>query len=239
MWDQHVIVVSHRRSGTHLTIDAIRNNFRRYSKLPFLNVDHVLVRDQKLVISVDELKQELDKGPRVIKSHLLPDFDIYADDERPEVLRELFTQAKKVYVQREGKDVMVSLLKYMQGFSPKVKDLPFSDFIRMPHDFDPNPEQMSRPKFWKYHVDAWADEPYGPMFNLSFANLKTDYKGTLNEIARYLGIRRNLWTVDIRREGNKKVRGNVTSVSFNKGTMGAGKSKFTEQDLQFFEQEIT
>lgn len=83
MASQHVFVIAHERSGTHLSIDALRNNFEHLAA-PYLNVDRMASRhrnpaDPKKVLA------RLRKAPRVIKSHIHSDVERNFED-RPEAI---------------------------------------------------------------------------------------------------------------------------------------------------------
>lgn len=65
--NNHIVVISHRRSGTHLTIDAISNNFPFFEK-EYLNLDH-LRSEFKNPVSLEKFKQELAKG-KIGRAHV-------------------------------------------------------------------------------------------------------------------------------------------------------------------------
>lgn len=251
--ERHIIVISHRRSGTHLTIDTIRNNFEKYAQLEYYNIDRIFhPTTHKKYITFNELKNELAKGPRVLKTHLLPNFDIYANDAEKEFLSKLLKKSKKIYVVRDGKDVMVSLFNYMKIFDPKIRSIGFSEFLRTDNEFDRTRRPMSRPKFWRFHITEWLKHLEEESLVLRFKEIKQNYVTTLDRISEFIGVPRNKKLIDIRRtkqvDGIEKLTSrfkvrkykcgkNITSIAFRQGNIGEGKQEFSEADLEFFESE--
>ncbi len=118
---QHLFIISHRRSGTHLTIDSVRNNFSIYRKLPLLTIDTMSEASTNRLhepVSYEEMKTELAKGPRVIKTHFLPNLEQYLPADKMALYQEAYNSAHKIYVYRDGKDVMVSLFYYLKRLHP-------------------------------------------------------------------------------------------------------------------------
>ncbi len=61
-----LLILSHQRSGTHLTIDLIRNNFLNYSQ-PYISFNNFLEpHDSKFD---EKIQSRLDNQTQVFKSH--------------------------------------------------------------------------------------------------------------------------------------------------------------------------
>ena len=237
---QNILVISHRRSGTHLTIDALSNNFASYDR-EYLNLDR-LRETHGQPLSVDEIKQKLATGPHVIKTHMhgsVGDF-FMNNTEHVDFVSELLDSSKLLYVHRDGRDVMVSLYYYMQGFKPDLHDSSFSDFLRSTNDQDVETlsDEISRPAFWAHHVGSWLDDDR--VLTVSFELLRTDFERGLTHLGEVLGLkppdstksvvrteqvdtrsRSGVWKDRLQRLSTRFIRGQrSTAVSFRKGETG-------------------
>ena len=68
----HVIVASHCRSGTHLTIDAVTNKlkvFSQNSKPVIVTLDHLSSHVPQQKISLRELQKQIASSPCFLKTH--------------------------------------------------------------------------------------------------------------------------------------------------------------------------
>ncbi len=97
---EHVMVVSHMRSGTHLLLDLLGNNLQpwqtSYAALGPLEIDDLLFVGRT---SVRELRHKLDEAPRVVKTHAhLPSRDFFVWGEHDhDVFDDLCSSALVVY----------------------------------------------------------------------------------------------------------------------------------------------
>ncbi len=128
----NIFVASHRRSGTHLAIDTIRNNILGVSD-SFLTLETILPR-HKEHISQEIFETRRTAGPAtVIKTHDLPDMQQFpAEDGLHDYVANLLETAKIVYALRDGRDVMVSLFEYRKRTKHLPEDAVFSTFLRSP-----------------------------------------------------------------------------------------------------------
>jgi hypothetical protein len=122
--NKNIIIFSHRRSGTHLIIDTLINNFNLSKN--YLNLDLLNKRRQDN-ISINSFKERISKR-QIFKSHSHGNLKSFFDnnlfyDQR---LRDILNKSKKIYVYRDGRDVLVSLYFYMQTFDSKIKNIPLS-----------------------------------------------------------------------------------------------------------------
>lgn len=187
--NNHVIVISHRRSGTHLTIDSIINNFEKYGNESYWDIDRLQTK-HRLNVCLDDVKKELDNRTRVIKTHCLPDFSIYTQNKEEEIYyQELFASAKKIYIYRNCLDVMVSLYYYMRRFDKVTQESDFSTFLKKNNNFDNTSTSYSRSSFWAHHFTSWQNSPFGKdILFLKFEDWVKDYEGSLNKISHHLGL---------------------------------------------------
>lgn len=185
-----IFIISHRRSGTHWTLDSIRHNFPQVSK-SFLVLERLFPRHHKRM-SIQQFKALLCNTEQtvMIKTHLPPlSVPLQVESELQEFINALLKQAKLIYVYRDGRDVLVSLYYYMQYFVPEVKNMSFADFIRMENDFDRVADfgcSMNRIEYWKFHVKGWLQQ--SNVLSLPYENLHTNYADSIQQIAQYLNM---------------------------------------------------
>lgn len=213
-----------------------------------MNLDSFIDIDQK-VFDRKGFEGKLLNGTCVIKTHLLPAFNQYLEEEDANYLDSFFKQNEIFYVKRDGKDVMVSLFHYIQNFDQKTRGLSFSEFLRSTNTFDPDTLKMSRPKFWAYHVRSWQNASYKTN-QLSFEKIIENYQSEVRKVARLLGLRISSPEVDVRLKSSNYLitffskafiklglnRKN-TAVGFRKGQKGEHKKYFQAEDFAFFDRE--
>lgn len=161
-----VIVASHRRSGTHLTIDLIRRQFPACSgwKLPgqrtdwlYLNLD-LLGTHHPRMSQAKALRIARRAKRVVIKTHSPQGFSAWRDaygarpGRRPWI-RAMRRRPVLCYAVRDGRAVMVSHHVWRRRFDRRAR-VPLSEFIRQR-----DPEQgVSRARAWAEHVRHWRSE---------------------------------------------------------------------------------
>lgn len=247
-----IIVASHRRSGTHLTIDAIANNFRTYSKTPSISsvtLDHLSAINQWELTPV-ELKSRIENVPSILKTHshgIVHDFFI-GDMNLKGFIQQIFDEAKIIYVHRDGRDVMVSLYHYERNFNQVAKEQSFTEYLRASNSFDVPTYQneMDRVEYWRFHINSWIKKEN--ILVVSYDDLQNEYAASLQKIAAFIEEPLEQDIRDVRRRANGnyyiskikrrllKQAGNVrySSVGFRKGVSGDWKEHFSEEDLSFF-----
>jgi hypothetical protein len=241
-----IVIATHRRSGTHWTIDALRNNS------PDIN-DRFLTLEQTepshhRPIPLADFQAELESlsGRVLIKAHDLPSATFWKSERECLHAQQILQNSPIIYVQRDGRDVMVSLYHYMRSFREDFSDLSFSNFLRMDNELDGEPI-MSRPAYWAHHVETWLSQPN--TVSIAYESLEADYEATVRKLADFLNIKPNntLQTVDLHQSKQspsitnrllKKLglrRGKVSSaVTPRKGKSGDWRNHFNDDDLEFF-----
>lgn len=186
-----ILVSSHRRSGTHFLIDSLRKNisgseFPNHRHLPAdFNIGSLFSKQEKVYTIFKKLL--LGKGPVIIKSHLLPEESYFPtpQDKYEDLINEIFIQSKKLYISRDGKDVLISLYKYLKSESP------FGEFIREPNDHivhevrSSQDFDMNRVSYWSYHVNQWQRQ--NAVYFLRFEDLIKDFDTTMGQMLGELG----------------------------------------------------
>lgn len=162
-----IVIASHPRSGTHLTIDLLRRQFKACGswKWPGEN-------PSRLYLSLEALYQSFSRTPiseckaltilrrvsrPLVKTHLVfseaPTGPTTAKDQLGlHWIKWLTKQAVLLYVYRDGRDMMCSLHRWRQRSEPRAR-VGISDFMRQTQN------GMSRPRFWAHHVRQWLAQP--------------------------------------------------------------------------------
>jgi hypothetical protein len=241
-----IVIATHRRSGTHWTIDALRNNSSDINP-KFLTLEQTEPSHHQ-PIPLEDFQAELESlsGQVLIKVHDLPSGKFWKlDDERHHAL-DILKKSTTIYVHRDGRDVMVSLYHYMKSFREDFADLSFSDFIRMDNELDGEP-LMSRPAYWAYHVQTWLAHPN--TISIAYESLETDFEATVEKMGNFLNIKlsNTLQTVDLHQSKHTQPittrllkmmglrRGKIsTAVAPRKGKSGDWRNHFSDDDLDYF-----
>lgn len=245
-----VLVASHRRSGTHLAIDALRNNLAPLSG-PWENLDR-LRPDSRRPVDAATMAGATARGPMVLKSHTHARFEDFFRGAGPEtrLALDLLAGARKICVVRDGRDVMVSLYHYSRRFDPAVRAQPFGAFLRdrNPFNDDSYEGEMDRPSYWAFHVRSWLEAEDALV--VRFEALRHDYARALERMAAHLGEPAPEDPVDARRRPGGGPIGWIrrrlparwggpdeaerTSVAFRRGLTGEWRSRFDEEDAAWF-----
>lgn len=158
-----ILVASHPRSGTHLTLDTLRRQFLECStwKYPgepldrlYLPIEGLTTHHQKLSLqtALKTLGRFSHKEAHpLIKTHAYPALSHLASG-HGELHHWIQQNAHKLYVVRDGRAVLCSLHLFMQSFDPQVR-CSFSDFLRQ------EVNGVSRVKAWTNHVQTWISQP--------------------------------------------------------------------------------
>ena len=213
-------VASHRRSGTHLTLDNLVSNFAGFHN-GFANFD-------KTGISAEF---------SLYKTHI--DGQQAADC--------LENDSQVIYVFRDGRDVMVSLYHYTISHDSKFKGISFSDFIRSPNPYNVTEScaGFDRIQYWNHHVQTWLQQKQFPILFLSFDRWKYSFEKILSEVEAFCGTKRNAKLKSMLRTGNENLAHRIlrkiglsgsTSVQFRGGRTSQWKDYFNEESLKYFDE---
>ena len=177
---RRIVIATHPRSGTHLTIDLLRKQFREcqawlwYGETlhhSYLNLDH-LSSQRKPHINFNQAINILNRASRpLIKTHCLPEFkELGYNNEK--FINQLMQNADIYYVVRDGRSVMCSVHLWMQKYHPQTR-CSFSEFIRQEIN------GMSRPKYWSYHIHQWLQQD-----NVKLLKFEENIKNTRYVVSR-------------------------------------------------------
>ena len=250
-----ILVVSHRRSGTHWTMDAIRHNHASVGE-SYLNLDRLLPWHES-PISISHFKSLLaaQQGAFLIKTHAPPTLEPFGvDTGLLRYVQSLVAESDLVYVYRDGRDVLVSLYYYMRHYDPGMREVSFSDFIRMESQFDAIPaseHRLNRVEYWKFHVEGWLKQ--SAMSKVSYEDLHANYEAVVKVLATRLGreTAADIKSVDFRsskypssklhrlalgmvRMIRSRSSGTSSAILPRKGVIGEWRRHFSHQDISFF-----
>lgn len=221
-----IVVASHRRSGTHWTIDSIRHNFPTVND-QFLTLERILP-GYPPQITIDEFKSHLDNTTDkvIIKTHLAPfEVEKIAEPTLKNFIQDLFEQSKIVYVVRDGRDVLNSLFYYVKSFSKK--EVTYTEFLKQKIGKN---SKVNRIEYWKFHAESWLAQS-SDIYTLKYESLAHDFNEIISELEKYLEIPRSqeIYKPELKKRGS-------SAVSPRKGVVGDYKQNFSEEDLAFFNQ---
>ena len=245
-----VVVASHRRSGTHLMLDSLRSNVRdvehRFMTLERIEPSH----EKHMPVAEFDRRLRSQRGVVLVKTHALPGAGAWQAREAADYASELLATAPTIYVHRDGRDVLVSLFRFVQSYSPQVAAQSFAEFLRASHTGLDAPG-ISRPAYWQRHVLAWLER--GPTVTASYEALQGDFETSLRSIADRLdlGLRPVLSQVRLEPHGRRvpvlhrlqRVLGlrpiRSTAIRPQAGRVGGWRQVFDDEDLAWFDAEAS
>ena len=242
-----IVVATHRRSGTHWTLDALRNNSPDVNET-FLTLER-LSSDHASPMPLGEFRRQLEtlEGCVLLKVHDLPAASFWKRDEERAFALSLLRGSPVIYTHRDGRDVMVSLYYYMQSFDADVKKQSFSDFIRSESKLDGVDSGLSRAAYWACHARDWLRQPQ--VLRVSYEGLEKTYETSLREMADFLGIslQRSLSPIVLPgKSGKPSLLGRAlwklghrqkrlsSAVQPRRGGSGDWRNHFNDDDIAFF-----
>jgi sulfotransferase family protein len=244
-----VVVVSHMRAGTHLTLDLLRRNAPALAPR-YRNLDE-LVRGHQDHISLAGFRARLagERGIPVLKSHATPGLEEFAAD--PEVhayASDLLARSRIVYVLRDGRDVLVSLYHFTRSFDREARRQSFAEFLRSEDRYFrhcPEMAGLDRVSTWRRHVELWLARP--GVCLVSYRELVREPEAALRRLGGQLGLavaepfdtvalpRRDLVSRLVRRVLQlADPRHASTAILPGPGRLGDGARWFTAEDEAFF-----
>lgn len=222
-----ILIASHRRSGTHLTIDSISNNAKSIFELN--SFDLLRKNDQDLKgLSVSNNSDDI-----LYKSHVNGlKFNEYMNLVKKQDI-------KIIYVYRDGRDVMQSLYNY------ESSSIAFKDFIYSENKYE-NEEyegKLNRLEYWAFHVQSWLNSNVD-LISVQFSDLTQDFPGSMVKIFKSLDLEYSEKLIDTRQKNKlqyyfKKyiLKKNITTVKFSKGQVGTYE-KYFDEDLNNYYKKI-
>ena len=242
-----IVIATHRRSGTHWTLDALRSNSPEICD-DFLTLERIEA-SHDAPIPLDDFRAQLAglEGRVIVKVHDLPAAAYWKGEAEREFVRAILDSSPIIYVHRDGRDVMVSLYYYMQSFDETVQGQSFSAFLRSESALDGVATGLSRPAYWAHHVEAWLGQPN--LLAVSYRALEREYEAALREMAAFLKVKLNRSLRAIQLPGAQgkptywerakwklgiRPKQLSSAVQPRRGKSGDWRVHFSEDDLAFF-----
>jgi len=244
-----IVVATHPRSGTHLTIDLLRKQFQACQGWLwfgetlhhlYLNLDR-LIPGHSPGLSLDRAQGLLQRASRpIIKTHSKPEFAKH-EDAAKQFARHVVEAGDVIYVVRDGRDVLCSAHVWRQEYDPSAR-CSLAKFIRQRID------GKSRVELWADHVAAWTSRE--KVHVLKFEDIISSTRVVIKDLAERLALD-PMWATPhlpekIEQGGRwadywRRVTRNFESTAITGRYNGKGPEDwvevFTERDRLFFEEE--
>jgi hypothetical protein len=189
------VVLTHKRSGTHLTLDLFRRHFREcdawkwwgenesrlYLSLPALYdpAEMVAISERRAIDMLQRCRR-----PAVKTHRFLDDVPTAARTGGGRLgqywIDWLRQRGRLLYVYRDGRDVLCSL-QLLEAKHDRSRWLPLSQFIRQP-----TAGGVSRAEAWARHVERGLALP--GVVSLRFEDLQRSTRPSLDRLALELGL---------------------------------------------------
>ncbi len=239
-----IVVCSHPRSGTHLTLDTLRRNVPACRTLtqPLETVHNHYFSAEALTLEKYRrrpqwMKKILQRGQRpLVKTHMEPDLP-HLVEHTPEFREWLLSEADFIYVVRDGRSVMSSFYLFLQSFNESARR-PFPEFLRG------DPEHPApHLHYWVRHMNQWTQKP--GVKTIRCEDMLKHTADTLKELGQFIGeavqLRNpplppkpgNRWQVRLRRL--YRVADTTAILSFYGGAKTEDwRRLFTDEDMACF-----
>lgn len=225
-------------------MDLIRNNFTQYYS-PYISTSELYLKQTNREF-VKQSVLELERGPKLIKSHALPDFRRFFRG-APKIgmcLEGHLRQSKVIYVYRDGRDVLTSLFFYYKHLGRLATLQNFSGFLRERNDYCLHEYEgdLNRVEYWAYHVRQWMQMTAA--LRVSYETLIENYRESVARFADFLhtpisnpimDVRRCADTAERRTRPPKEEPVKWTSVAFRAGRIGDHRLMFSAADYEIYE----
>lgn len=235
----NILVASHPRSGTHLLIDLVRNNFSEF-RLPYISLFDVERRSG--LRNRLSLLHRVRTSTRICKTHSVPiDLEIAAQGD--EIVEHILRTCRVFYIARDGRDVLTS--QYLRLLAEGSSPPPFSDYLRQ--RVRCRDSWVSRPRAWAMHLAAWNEDESRDLSFFRFEKVLSDPMETVRRISEIMAIDPRCRFADVRlqssdgpsppRYHNRHVtckRIERTSIFFRGGRVGDYQTCFSQNDGSFF-----
>jgi hypothetical protein len=182
-----IVVATHPRSGTHLTIDLLRKQFEEckgwlwFGETPhhlYLNLDRLdeVTKPELTLAKAENILQRADRP--IVKTHSQPTLDRFAG-ERLDFATSLLRVSDIIYVVRDVRDVMCSAHVWKQEYEPTAR-CSLSKFIRQ------DVGGRNRVEAWVDHVENWISIPKTHV--LQFEHITSCPESTIDQLADWVQL---------------------------------------------------
>jgi len=189
-----IVVASHPRSGTHLTIDLLRRQFRECESWKwygeglnclYVNLDALYSGGVNMMCEEKAIRLLQRSLCPIVKTHFLFGSLMTGPETSTGCLGDywltwLNQRGVFVYVCRDGRDVMCSLHRWRWGFDPRSR-VNISEFIRQRDGTG-----VSRVRSWANHVRQWRNKE--GIHLVRFEDITKDTENTLCRLGKILEL---------------------------------------------------
>jgi len=244
-----IIIASHPRSGTHLTIDFFRKQFKECQswKKRGEPLDRLYFALESFAswggkpLREEIALQILNRPERpIIKTHSNPNF-AYLSKNKPLWVEWLKQQGDIYYIIRDGRDVICSFHLFMQSFDPTAR-CPINEFMRQ------EVRGTSRVKQWANHVEAWLNQSNAKI--LRFEDIIRTPEQIVDKVSTDLNLTplyvepllpqrlKGLWHSRWMRVASLNSESTAILGYYRNQKVQKWREVFTESDREFFHQEV-
>lgn len=224
--EKPILVVTHERSGTHLTINIINSHrggeFYTLGFLPENNGGQYSLRDYTKKVYRDSIVFSYDPSVVLKSHHQVEFFNEYLDF--------ILEKYRVVYVKRDVKDVLVSYYRFL--FPDEMEKPPFDEWVWMspkevgkkylssihgrtrmqdPHVFTEPENYIDR---WRIHTEGWEKFRDKILF-LEYEKILEDFPEQKKKIEDFIGRKISAESIPDPRDKN------LPNFSPNEGTFGS------------------
>jgi hypothetical protein len=243
-----IVVATHPRSGTHLTIDLLRKQFESCKGWvwPWETLHHLYVNLDRIrpksshPLTVEEAIAIMQRPDRpTLKTHSCPAFNDHPAQAR-KFARRLVDTGTVLYIVRDGRDVLCSAYLWEQSHTEIRSGL--SSFLRGPTS------ETSRVKQWATHVETWCSR--NDVHVIRFEDILAEPRAVIERLGQILELSPLYETPYLpnRIENDsrladywRRLRGDHESTTIVARPNGESppdwREAFTEEDRQFFAEE--
>lgn len=242
---RHVLVASHQRSGTHLTIDTLRANFAQLAN-EYINIDRMLPKHAQF-LGAAECRALIEKDARrnIVKTHATPALTEFASDGGAFALaKHVMDTSRILYVYRDGRDVLASLYHFEKNSVPRPPERSFAEFLRAPSLRIPDgwPSDTTPADRWARHASEWLDVQ--GCLGISYEDMLQSPETTVRKLAEFLGLpvpqtarRVELHRPSLLQKAFRRLTGTQfasSAVLPRKGVIGDWVNSFSKEDEALF-----
>lgn len=242
-----ILIASHPRSGTHLTIDLLRKQFHECATWKHLgeSLGHLYIPLEGLTESQNSMDKstalkilQRSQNP-ILKTHDYPTLKALSR-QYPDWFEWIKNKATRLYIVRDGRDVMCSFHLFMQSFHPPSR-CSLSEFLRQPDS------ERTWVRRWVDHVEHWLDEP--DVIHLKFETIVRQPVNTLMQLSHALDLNprfqepllprplQNIWESRWHRLVSHQPESTAILGYYKGQKKQRWQSQFTQADREFFHQE--
>lgn len=241
---RNIVVASYPRSGTHLTIDLVRNNLGGFEQ-PYISVPRRCGRTDSR--GTGALVRRIVRGRRVFKTHALPNRFITPGPPQKALMAFAADSSLFIYIVRDGRDAIVSQYCRDRACGAIDDETAFSAYMWQQHSMDAR--FGTRVHAWAEHVNSWIKESLLPVLLLRYSDIVRCPRTSLKRISKAVMAKSTERFFDVRLSRLSRVRipprfpnctvshkvVEHTAIGFRRGQVGDFRAHMSLSDLGRFD----